>query len=129
MHGGPGAAMRDHEIIAATWSKASCLPPPIHPRPRPLARRPTCLATPCPRGSLRRQGEDADLDGGAVVDAAGWKLSSGEAVSPLVWAPNLADAYGAPLQATGLRFVNRTAWYRCKPSTSAAVAHDALPEK
>ena len=83
----------------------------------------------CAGAALRRQGEDADLDGGAVVDAAGWKLSSGEAVSPLVWAPNLADAYGAPLQATGLRFVNRTAWYRCKPSTSAAVAHDALPEK
>lgn len=65
VHGGPGAAMRDHEIIAATWSKASCLPP--HPPPSPPScapphvprpSRPARLA-PWPgrgRGSRRRRG-------------------------------------------------------------------------
>jgi hypothetical protein len=83
--GGPGAAMRDHEILAATWSKGD----------EPGA---------------------AALEGGAVVDAAQYRLSSGELVSPLVWAPGLTDAFGEPLRNTGLRFVNRTSWYRCKPT-------------
>jgi len=33
-----------------------------------------------------------------------------------VWAPGLTDAFGEPLRNTGLRFVNRTSWYRCKPT-------------
>ena len=86
--GGPGAAMRDHEIFAATWSA---------------------------------EGEgDADIDGGPVVDGGALRLSSGEPASPLVWAPALRSPLGEPLKGVGLRFVNRTEHYRCKPTKTRA---------
>ena len=68
--------------------------------------------------------EDADSgldEGGEIVEVAHLRLSSGEPASPLVWAPTLADAYGAPLRIS-LRVVNRTAAYRCKPSRGGSVA-------
>ena len=86
--GGPGAAMRDHEIFAATWSA---------------------------------EGEgDVDIDGGPVVDGGALRLSSGEPASPLVWAPALRSPLGEPLRGVGLRFVNRTEHYRCKPTMRRA---------
>ena len=48
-----------------------------------------------------------------LVDAASYALTDGTAVSPLVWAPRLASPLGEPLKDTGLRFINRTAAYRC----------------
>lgn len=78
--GGPGAAMRDHEIFAITWSKP----------------------------------EDDD----EVVDVAGRTLSDGKTpLTPLVWSPALASPLGLPLRNEGLRVINRTEFYRCKPST------------
>lgn len=85
--GGPGAAMRDHEIFAATWSA---------------------------------EGEGDAIDGGPVVDGGALRLSSGEPASPLVWAPALRSPLGEPLKGVGLRFVNRTEHYRCKPTTRRA---------
>ena len=60
---------------------------------------------------------DVDFEGGDIVDVAKLQLSSGESVSPLPWSPLLASPLGEPLAAVGLRVVNRTEHYRCKPST------------
>ena len=58
-----------------------------------------------------------DLPGEEVVDAAHLTLSSGEPVSPLVWASNLSNVFGEPLSHDGLRMLNLTSKYRChKPS-------------
>lgn len=85
--GGPGAAMRDHEIFAVTWSDP-------HDGNSAL-----------------------DVDGGPVIDVKDLKLSSGESVSPLVWSPRLTSPLGKELKDIGLRVVNRTHFYRCrKPS-------------
>ena len=82
--GGPGAAMRDHEIFAITWDLA---------------------------------GEhDYAFEGGEIVDVAQLTLSTGEPVSPLVWSAALASPLGERLASTGLRVVNRTDHYRCKPT-------------
>lgn len=60
-------------------------------------------------------GEDSAYDGGVVVDVSrDLRLSTGEAVSPLVWSPRLTSALGTPLKDVGLRVVNRTSFYRCK---------------
>lgn len=56
-----------------------------------------------------------ELDGGTVIDSAQLTLSDGTPVSPLVWAPGLTSPLGQPLKDSGLRFVNRTAHYRCRP--------------
>ena len=82
--GGPGAAMRDHEIFAVTWSMDGDHPP--------------------------------TFEGGEVVDVAKLRLTNGESVSPLPWSPQLTSPLGEPLAAVGLRVVNRTEHYRCKPS-------------
>ena len=82
--GGPGAAMRDHEIFAYTWSDP------------------------------HDGNTGAAPDGGAVLDVEGLVLSSGESVSPLVWSPRLASPVGAALKNDGLRVVNRTDFYRCR---------------
>ena len=81
--GGPGAAMRDHEIFSVTWAV---------------------------NGDT-----DAAWDTGHIIDAASLALSDGTDVSPLVWANQLRNALGEPLKDTGLRLVNRTDAYRCKP--------------
>eukprot|EP00929_Paragymnodinium_shiwhaense_P075772 TRINITY_DN38784_c0_g2_i1.p1 TRINITY_DN38784_c0_g2~~TRINITY_DN38784_c0_g2_i1.p1 ORF type:complete len:453 (+),score=65.79 TRINITY_DN38784_c0_g2_i1:75-1433(+) len=60
-------------------------------------------------------GDSPLLNGGPVLDTAqGLKLSSGQAVSPLVWSPRLTSPIGQPLKDVGLRLVNRTEFYRCK---------------
>lgn len=85
--GGPGAASRDHEIFAVTWSD--------------------------PHNN--NDGEfKIDVDGGPVIDVHDLKLSSGESVSPLVWSPRLTSPTGVALKDIGLRVVNRTEFYRCK---------------
>ena len=82
--GGPGAAMRDHQIFSVTWSKA---------------------------------GEhEVGFEGGPVVDVADLTLSDGQSVSPLVWSPKLLSPLGEPLASTGLRMVDRTEHYACKPT-------------
>ena len=74
--GGPGAAMKDHEIFSVTWNEV---------------------------------GSDAKVEGGEVVDAAGFKWS------PLVWAPgHVAPNGDVMFKSGGLRMVNRTEHYRCK---------------
>ncbi len=80
--GGPGAAMRDHEIFAVSWSEPS---------------------------------GDAAAEGGPVIDAAALTLSDGSAPSVLVWSPSLSSPLGTPLRSVGLRLVNRTGAYRCRP--------------
>lgn len=64
------------------------------------------------------EGENG-FEGGAVVDVKDLRLSSGEPVSPLVWSPRLQSPLGTPLKNIGLRFVNRTDFYRCKAPHSA----------
>lgn len=62
------------------------------------------------------RGDDPGQNGGPVLDVAlDLALSSGEAVSPLVWSPRLRSPLGQPLKDVGLRVVNRTAFYACKP--------------
>lgn len=61
------------------------------------------------------------LDGGEVLDVGSLKLSSGEAVSPLVWSPRLTSPIGTPLRTVGLRIINRTEWYRCKNDLTSPV--------
>ena len=58
---------------------------------------------------------------GPVVDGGALHLSSGEPASPLVWAPALRSPLGEPLKGVGLRFVNRTEHYRCKPRTRSFI--------
>ena len=62
---------------------------------------------------------DADFSdaGGPVIAVAGKYLSDGTTpLTPLVWAPQLASPLGEPLRNVGLRVVNRTMFYRCKPT-------------
>ena len=48
---------------------------------------------------------------------AGRLLTDGKtALTPLVWSPALASPLGQPLRDVGLRVINRTRFYRCKPS-------------
>lgn len=96
---GPGAAMADHEILAATWALPLAVPSVTADYDGATAAAPPTHMS---------------VHGGPVVDAAGWTLSDGHPASPLVWAPQLQSPLGLPLQATGLRFVNRTGAYRCK---------------
>ena len=57
-------------------------------------------------------------DDDEVVDVAGRTLSDGKTpLTPLVWSPALASPLGLPLRNEGLRVINRTEFYRCKPST------------
>ncbi len=51
---------------------------------------------------------------GAVI-AKDLRLSNGEKVSPLVWSSQLRSPAGVALADIGLRLVNRTEHYRCKP--------------
>mmetsp|Transcript_34628 Transcript_34628/g.77412 ORF Transcript_34628/g.77412 Transcript_34628/m.77412 type:complete len:234 (+) Transcript_34628:639-1340(+) len=62
-------------------------------------------------------GDEVEIDGGEVLDAADLTLTSGESVSPLVWSPRLASPLGLPVKNVGLRIVNRTEFYRCKPKS------------
>ena len=98
VHGGPGAAMQDHEIFAVTWSK------------------------PGEDAAAEGAGSMGAIDeGGPVIDPAGRSLTDGHTpLTPLVWAPKLASPLGAPLRNVGLRLVNRTAFYRCKPGKKPA---------
>ncbi|CAE7690328.1 unnamed protein product [Symbiodinium necroappetens] len=60
-------------------------------------------------------GDDPEVHGGPILDVAkDLVLSSGEAVSPLVWSPRLTSPLGIPLKNVGLRVVNRTSFYRCR---------------
>jgi transglutaminase-like putative cysteine protease len=52
-------------------------------------------------------------NGGEVVDAQAMQLSNGMSMSPLVWSPRLKAPMGRLQKDVGLRFVNRTAFYRC----------------
>jgi len=81
--GGPGAAMRDHEIFTVTWAMPD---------------------------------DNRDIEGGTIIDVKDLRLSNGEPGSPLVWSPLLTSPLGEPLRNVGLRVVNRTAAYRCKPT-------------
>ena len=101
VHGGPGAAMRDHEIFATTWSTEEELWPPS-------------------RASV----DGGGWEGGPILNARTLALSTGEPVSPLVWSAALRSPSGAPLARFG-RYVNRTEWYRCKP-TNPATKGDSL---
>ena len=52
-----------------------------------------------------------------AFSVAGKLLTDGStALTPLVWSPVLASPLGQPLRDVGLRVVNRTRFYRCKPS-------------
>jgi len=86
--GGPGAAMRDHPIFAASWDF---------------------------EGELQVQ-----MQGGEILDVSDLRLSDGQPATPLVWSPKLASPLGERLSDIGLRMVNRTAFYRCKPRTTTA---------
>ena len=94
--GGPGAAMQDHEIFAVTWS------------------------SPDEEEGTGSSGTARDRvrpdEGGEVLSVAGRTLSDGVTpATPLVWAPSLTSPLGEPLRNVGLRVVNRTGFYRCKP--------------
>ncbi|CAE7368511.1 unnamed protein product [Symbiodinium microadriaticum] len=53
-------------------------------------------------------GDDPEVHGGPILDVAkDLVLSSGEAVSPLVWSPRLTSPLGIPLKNVGLRFQRR----------------------
>jgi hypothetical protein len=95
--GGPGAAMRDHEIYAITWSDPDDMTDEVESPPRG------------PTGA----------EGGPVLDVAGLRLTDGTPASPLVWSPRLASPMGLPLRDVGLRVVNRTEFYRCRPNGDA----------
>ena len=58
--------------------------------------------------------DDGSNESGPIIDVGRWKLSSGEAVSPLVWSPSLASPLGQPLARSQLRVINRTLAYRCQ---------------
>lgn len=61
---------------------------------------------------------DESIHGGPIVDVgSSLRLSTGEAVSPLVWSPHLTSPLGLPLKDVGLRVVNRTDFYRCHGRT------------
>ena len=89
--GGPGAAMRDHEIFSVTW------------------------ALPEEDGQSERA---QDIEGGTIIDVKDLRLSNGKPGSPLVWSPLLSSPLGRPMRNVGLRVVNRTAAYRCKPTAT-----------
>ena len=54
-----------------------------------------------------------DIVGEEIIDGKTLTLSTGEPVSPLVWAPQFENVLGEPLAHDGLRFLNLTAQYRC----------------
>ncbi|CAJ1383770.1 unnamed protein product [Effrenium voratum] len=67
-------------------------------------------------------GSDPRVHGGTVLDVAtSLRLSNGEAVSPLVWSPQLKSPLGLPLKNVGLRVVNRTDFYRCRQAQKILV--------
>ena len=89
---GPGAAMQDHEIFAVTWSQ------------------------PDDEEALERTSDPTVEEGGPVLSVAGRVLTDGHTpLTPLVWASQLTSPLGEPLRDVGLRVVNRTDFYRCKP--------------
>eukprot|EP00747_Dinoflagellata_sp_TGD_P197810 gnl/TRDRNA2_/TRDRNA2_69628_c0_seq1.p1 gnl/TRDRNA2_/TRDRNA2_69628_c0~~gnl/TRDRNA2_/TRDRNA2_69628_c0_seq1.p1 ORF type:complete len:440 (+),score=49.53 gnl/TRDRNA2_/TRDRNA2_69628_c0_seq1:56-1375(+) len=91
------SAGRDHDILAPTWT------PVLHPW-------------------------SDELEGGPVLDVArDLVLSTGEHVSPLVWASRLTSAIGTPL-AMQLRVVNRTDFYRARACSGPAPAPPVLVE-
>lgn len=98
--GGPGAAMRDHPVIAMTWSLPGA-----------------------------DADEDSALEGGELVDARDFFLSSGEAASPLSYAAHWRSPLGDAIRDQGIRFVNRTQTYRCRPPrlTTADAANATHP--
>ena len=63
--------------------------------------------------------------GNSAVKVARWDGTWGEVASykssveapAHVWAPRLASPLGEPLKSVGLRFINRTASYRCHASS------------
>jgi len=63
-----------------------------------------------------------DLEGGPIINVSALRLTNGEPGSPLVWSPLLSSPLGQPLRDVGLRVVNRTATYRCKPSKVGVLA-------
>lgn len=73
------------------------------------------------RGGGSRGGHPADLaePGEEVVDMTSHRLSDGVLASPLVWSARLVSPSGQRLP---LRFVNRTAAYRCRPTTALVTA-------
>merc|ERR1711871_161702 len=73
--GGPSAAMQDHEIVAVTWERKD---DPVEP---------------------------SSDESGPIIVVSKWKLSSGEAISPLVWSPNLVSPLGVPLSRSNLRVI------------------------
>jgi len=100
VNGGPGAAMRDHEIFAVTWADPSDEPG------QPLGEASATVAL---------AGAPSRVEGGPVIDVKHLRLSNGQPGSPLVWSPSLSSPLGKPLRNVGLRLVNRTEAYRCKP--------------
>jgi hypothetical protein len=58
--------------------------------------------------------DDGSNESGPIIDVGRWKLSSGEAISPLVWSSSLASPLGQPLARSQLRVINRTLAYRCQ---------------
>ena len=93
---GPGAAMRDHEIMAITWSL-----PEADDDDAAHGRRLSPID-----------------EGGPVLSVAGKSLTDGHTpLTPLVWAPQRTSPLGdKAMRDVGLRVVNRTEYYRCKPS-------------
>ena len=152
VHGGPGAAMRDHEIFAVTWShpdedeeaeaaearqaqaEAEAAEAKAEVRAEVRQARAAreeeeeaqeddddeeqgAMAAASVARSRRRDGMGAVDEGGPVLSPAGRFLTDGHTpLTPLVWAPSLASPLGTPLRGVGLRLVNRTEFYRCKPS-------------
>ena len=103
---GPGAAMQDHEIFALTWS---LLEDQEDGGPDLLQDDVGKLAGWMP------------FQGGPVLDPAGKTISDGRTpITPLVWSPALASPMGTPLRNVGIRLVNRTDFYRCKPTPAKA---------
>jgi hypothetical protein len=97
-----GGAMQDHEILAATWAL---------PQDDGLNDDVNDDSTSDSSSMMMKK----SIHGGPVINAGHMALSDGTMVSPLVWSPNLRSPLGLPLKDFGLRFVNRTDFYRCKP--------------
>jgi len=97
--------MQDHEILAATWA----LPQDDGLSDDDGDDDSTSAS------SLMMKKTKTSIHGGPVINAGHMALSDGTMVSPLVWSPNLRSPLGLPLKDFGLRFVNRTDFYRCKP--------------
>lgn len=112
--GGPGAAMQDHEIFALTWS----LPHEAAEAEGVAEGMRDAEGSP-PRHveELKSASVPGLYHGGPVLDVAGKTLTDGTtALTPLVWSPRLTSPLGTPLRNVGMRVVNRTDFYRCKPA-------------